>query len=204
MAYWIIFSVVQFAAVAMMVREGLWSNTLTLVNILISGIAAFAFYPPLVVYLDESVTDGQHTYWLDFAVLWALFCVAMVICRSLTAAFSKTRMRFKYPIDDVGGPLVGFIAAWMLASFTMATFHAAPLPKDIFGEKLTYASVDSVSGFSQPDATWLKFFQTVSDASAFGSDSTGRFTANGFVKIYDDRRGKFDKAPSLIVKRGGS
>lgn len=203
MAYWIIFSVVQFAAVAMMVREGLWSNTIALVNILISGIVAFAFYPPLVVYLDESVTDGQHTYWLDFAVLWALFCVAMLVCRSLTAAFSKTRMRFKYPIDDVGGPLVGFIAGWMLASFTMATFHVAPMPKDILGGKIAYNSVDSVSGFSQPDATWLRFFQTVSDAAAFGSDSTGRFSANGFVKIYGDRRAKFDKAPSLIVKRGG-
>lgn len=204
MAYWIIFGIVLFASVAMTVREGLWSNTLTLVNVIFSGLVAFGFYMPLVVYLDESVTDGQHTYWLDFAVLWALFCVAMVICRSLTAAFSKTRMRFKYPIDDVGGPLVGFIAAFVLASFTLATFHVAPMPKDILGGKIAYTSVDSVSNFSQPDAAWLSFFQTVSDAAAFGTDSTGRFSANAFVKIYGDRRAKFDKAPSLIVKRGGS
>lgn len=203
MAYWIIFCVVLFATEAMSVREGLWSNTITLINIIISGIVAFAFYPPLVIYLDESVTDGQHTYWLDFAVLWALFCITMVVSRSLTAALSKTRLRFKYPIDDIGGPLVGFIAAFVLASFTMSTFHVAPLPKDIFGDKLTYTSVDSVSTFSQPDSAWLSFFQTVSDASAFGSSSTGRFSANAFVKIYSDRRGKFDKAPSLIVKRGG-
>ena len=37
----------------MMVREGLWSNTITLVNIIISGLVAFGFYSPLVVYLDE-------------------------------------------------------------------------------------------------------------------------------------------------------
>src|SRR5687767_95241 len=110
MFYWIIFGLVIFATLAMTVREGLWSNTLTLVNIIISGLVAFGFYAPLVVYLDE-MTDGEHTYWLDFAVLWVLFAITMVICRSLTAAFSKTRMRFKYPIDDVGGPLVGLIAA---------------------------------------------------------------------------------------------
>ena len=39
-------------------------------------------------------------------------------------------MRFKHPIDPVGGPLVGFIAAWVLASFTMATLHTSPMPKD--------------------------------------------------------------------------
>jgi uncharacterized membrane protein required for colicin V production len=202
MSYWIIFGIVLFATVAMTVREGLWSNTLTLVNIIISGLVAFGFYAPLVVYLDESVTDGQHTYWLDFAVLWALFCIAMVICRSLTAAFSKTRMRFKYPIDDFGGPLVGLIAAFVLASFTLASFHAAPMPKDFLGGKLAYTSADSASPISQPDATWLKFVASVSSPDALGASSTGRFSANGFVKIYGDRREKFQKAPSLIVKRG--
>ena len=95
MFYSIIFLIVLFAADAMTIRDGLWSNTITLVNILISGIVAFAFYAPIVVYLDETVTAGQHTYWLDFAVLWAVFCVAMLVCRTLTGALSKTRMRFK-------------------------------------------------------------------------------------------------------------
>ena len=138
MAYWVIFCIIVFAAIAMMVREGLWSNTITLINIFISGIVAFGFYSAIVVYLDEDVTSGQHTYWLDFAILWALFAATMVICRSLTAACSKTRMRFKYPIDSVGGPLVGVIAAWVLACFTMATLHVAPMGKEAFGGKLVY------------------------------------------------------------------
>ena len=49
----------------MMVREGLWSNAITLVNIIISGLVAFGFYSPLVIYLDEML-DGQYTYLLDF------------------------------------------------------------------------------------------------------------------------------------------
>ena len=51
----------------MMVREGLWSNTITLINILISGLVAFAFYSPLAIYLDEML-DGEYTYLLDFVV----------------------------------------------------------------------------------------------------------------------------------------
>ena len=71
------------------------------------------------------VTDGQHTYWLDFAVIWALYLRRRwSSAASLTGAASKTRMRFKHPIDPIGGPLVGLIAAWVLASFTLATLHA--------------------------------------------------------------------------------
>ena len=58
-------------------------------------------------------------------------------------------MRFKHPIDPVGGPLVGFIAAWVLASFALATLHVSPMPKDAFGGKLvTNAEVATASPFT--------------------------------------------------------
>jgi uncharacterized membrane protein required for colicin V production len=202
MTYFIVYAIVVFAGLAMTVREGLWSNTLTLLNIIISGLVAFAFYSPIVAYLDEDVTNGQHTYWLDFAVLWALYAATMVIVRTLMGAASKTRMRFKHPIDSVGGPLVGFIAAWVLAAFTLATLHTAPMGKDAFSGKLVYSNVDSASLIMQPDATWLKFVETMSKPAAMGAESVDHFGANAFVKIYTDRREKFDKADSLIVKRG--
>jgi hypothetical protein len=200
--FWAIYGIVLFAGLAMTVREGLWSNVLTLVNIIISGLVAFGLYSPLVRYLDEEVTNGQHTYWLDFAILWALYAVTMLVLRTLMIACSKTRLRFKNPIDPVGGPIVGFIAAWVLAAFTTATLHTAPMPKDAFGGKLVYSDVDSASFITSPDAKWLRFVEAMSKDSAFGSGSTDGFSAKAFVKIYTDRREKFDKAPSLIVKRG--
>jgi hypothetical protein len=139
---------------------------------------------------------------LDFAVIWALYLVAMVITRTLTAAASKTRMRFKNPIDPVGGPLVGLITAWVLAAFTTATLHVSPMPKDAFSGKLTYADVASVSALTSPDAAWLRLVETLSQPAALGSGSTEQFKANAFVKIYSDRREKFDKATSLVVSRG--
>jgi hypothetical protein len=126
----------------------------------------------------------------------------MVVLRTLMIACSKTRLRFKHPIDPVGGPIFGFIAAWVLAAFTTATLHTAPMPKDAFGGKLVYSDVDSASFITSPDAQWLRFVEAMSKDSAFGSGSTDGFSAKAFVKIYTDRREKFDKAPSLIVKRG--
>src|SRR3954469_23112652 len=130
--YWAIYGIVIFAGLAMTVREGVWSNTLTLINTIISGLVAFGFYSSIVVYLDEEATSGQHTYWLDFAIIWALFCVAMIIFRVITGALSKTKLRFKNPIDPVAGPIIGFLATWVLAAFALATLHVSPMPKDAF------------------------------------------------------------------------
>jgi uncharacterized membrane protein required for colicin V production len=199
--YWVIYGVAIFAGLAMTVREGLWSNTITLMNIIISGLVAFGFYSPLVIYLDE-MSDGEHTYWLDYAVVWALYAAAMVVCRTLTAAASKTRLRFKHPIDPVGGPLAGLVAAWVFASFTLATLHTSPMPKDAFGGKLVHADVQSASLFTAPDAAWLRFVEKMSQPTALGSGNTGRFSAKGFVSIYQKRREKFEKATSMVVDRG--
>jgi Colicin V production protein len=201
MIFWVIYLLVVFASLAMMVREGLWSNTITLINVLVSGLAAFGFYSPLALMMDEQLS-GQLTYVLDFVCLWLIFVVTMLICRLLTGLASRTRMRFKYPIDMVGGPLVGLITAWVLASFVTATLHTAPMPKDAFSGKLVQSDVESASALTSPDAAWLRFVELVSLPQALGSNTTDHFTASGFVKIYQDHRGKFEKASGLSVRRG--
>jgi uncharacterized membrane protein required for colicin V production len=208
MLFWAIYLIVLFAGLAMMVREGVWSNTLTLINIIISGLVAFGFYSPLVVYLDESVTNGQHTYWLDFAIIWALFTVTMIILRTLTGAASKIRLRFKHPIDPVGGPIIGFIAAWVLVAFTLATLHTAPMPKNGFSGKLvTSNEVDSASPMTSPDAAWIRFFVNMTGTTSFGYTDTNKSdwqkrAAAAWVQEYSAHREEFDKSESLIVKRG--
>jgi hypothetical protein len=199
--YWAVYLIVLFAGLAMMVREGLWSNTIMLVNIIISGLVAFGFYSPLVIYLDE-MSDGEHTYWLDFAVIWALYAAAMVVTRALTGAASRTRMRFKNPIDPIGGPLMGLIAAWVLAAFTMATLHVSPMPKDAFSGKLTTANFASASWATSPDVTWLRFVEKMAEPPALGRGPQNQFGAEAFIKIYENRREKFDQATSLVVNRG--
>jgi hypothetical protein len=198
--YWAIYGIALFAGIAMMVREGLWSNSITLVNVIISGLTAFGFYSPLVIYLDE-MTDGEHTYWLDFAVIWVLFAAVMVVCRSLTAAASKARMRFKNPIDPVGGPIAAVLAAWTLAAFALATLHMSPMPKDAFSGKLIHDDVESAPFATSPDAAWLRFVETMSQPTALGSGGTTRFSAKDFVKIYETRREKLQTIQSLIVDR---
>lgn len=201
MFYLVIQGIAFFVGLSMTVREGLWSNTITLINITASGLVAFGFYMPIVIKLDE-MTDGRHTYWLDYAVIWTLFSVTMIVCRVATGAASKTRMRFKNPIDPYAGPAVGAMAAAVLTAFTLATLHTAPMPSDAFGGGLLHEDVESDSAMSNPDIAWLRFVEKMSPASAFGSGSTMEFSAKAFVQIYLDRRTAFDKASSLVVGRG--
>ncbi len=111
-------------------------------------------------------------------------------------------MRFKHPIDPVGGPIVGFLAAWVLADFTLATLHTSPMPKDAFGGKLVYSDADSAFMLTSPDAAWLRFVAAMSDPTAYGSGSTDKITAQGFVNLYTQHREKFDKSPDFLPKRG--
>lgn len=200
--FWAVYLAVFFASWAMMVREGLWSNAISLMNILFSGLVAFGFYMPITVYLDEML-DGQYTYVLDFVVIWALFVVAMVICRSLTGAASRTRMRFKYPIDTIGGPILGLLAAWLMAAFVIATLHTAPMPPGAFSEKLLHSDSDvaDASPLTAPDLGWLRIVQGVTSGNSLGLGDRGGFSAKAYVAIYKDHREKFAKAGSLKVKR---
>ena len=205
MWYWIIFGIVFFAAFAMTVREGLWSNTILLFNLLISGVAAFAFYSPLTVMLDEKL-KGEYTYVLDFVCIWALFVGSMIVLGVLTGMASKTRMRFRHPIDSVGGPIVGLIVAWTLSGMVLATLHTAPMPgkEEAFGGAFNYGpgEVDSASPLTTPDIGWLRLVESVTQPSALGRSGMKGFSASAFVTIYGNHREQFSKAPGITVRRG--
>ena len=141
-------------------------------------------------------------------LLKSVYSIAMVVCRTLTAAVSKTRMRFKHPIDPVGGPIVGLIAAWVLTAFTMATLHTAPLGKDVLGGSLVRNDSDiaNASSITSPDLGWLRFFARVTGSNDLGfgkSDDADRVTRSvrAFVRTYEDHRAEFDNADKLIVSR---
>jgi hypothetical protein len=197
--YYGIVAIVFFASMAMMVREGIWSNTLTFFNIIFSGLVAFGFYAPLTIWVDEWL-DGEYTYVLDFLMIWAVFVVAMIVSRLFTDRLSRTRLRLKHPLDPIGGPLVGAIAAFVMTGFVAATLHTAPLAKDTMGGKLAYSEneVDDASALTAPEMFWLRFVEQVGVADGFG---TGGFDASAFEKIYVDHREKLQKAPGLRVDR---
>jgi len=50
--------VILFVCVAMLVREGLWSNALTLVNVLVAGLLATTQWEGLADWIDDQMPSG--------------------------------------------------------------------------------------------------------------------------------------------------
>jgi hypothetical protein len=201
-----IMGITFFAAFAMMVREGLWSNTITLINVLFSGVVAFGLYPPLTIWLDEKLS-GEFTYVLDFVMVWFVFGVSMIVCRLATGFASRTRMRFRHPIDPVGGPLVGLLAAWAITAFGTATLFMAPMPKGAFGDRLSKAAEQldknqqiAVTAITSPDLAWLDFMERVTPAQSLGRPGGPVFSPKRFVASHTIHRDALERSNATWLK----
>ena len=119
---------VFFASVAMCVNEGLWNNTIALISILLSGISAILFGPPLGVLVAAKAGKGGELLWyFVFALVWGVFALSILVFRMLTEKLSGVRMRFMSQIDRIAGPLMGFFVAMVFTSFTAYTLVHIPI-----------------------------------------------------------------------------
>ncbi|TWT87552.1 Colicin V production protein [Pseudobythopirellula maris] len=206
MVYFVIFGIVLFVTVAMTVAEGLWNNLLLLFCVVLSGLTAFGLHQPLTVMLDER-TDGSYTYLLDILVLWLVYAVTVTLLKTLTQQLSRVKVAFEpKPLDQFGGIAVGVLTGWLLAGFTLATLHTAPLARDYFGDKLDYgltrkeaeANMAKVSPITTPDAAWLALTEAALSPAVLGGEG---FSASLYASSYAQHRDKFGKITDSIVKR---
>lgn len=216
--YSIFTAIVLFASFAMMVREGLWNNLISLWAILLGGIGAFGLHQPLTIYFDE-LTGGSYTYLLDFPVLWITFALLVGVIKQVANIISRHRVVFPGPIDNGGGAAVGFLAALAMTGFAMASFHAAPLSGDMMGGAYYYGDslsetkqgFEGASSLTAPDVAWLRFVEMVLSPARLGQggdaaasiefDKLSGFSAPLFVHQHSRHRTKFASLDTTAVKR---
>jgi len=141
-----------------LLREGLWSNAILFINVLIAALLATNFFEPLADWLSEQVPRG--TYFWDIVSLWVLFSVALLIARSATDRVSRVKVRFKGPVDQGGGYLFGILTAWIFVCFVTMTLHTAPLARNFFFEG--FRPENRMMFGAKPDRVWLAFVHRLS------------------------------------------
>jgi len=194
--YYAILGAVFFATLAMYVDKGLWTNTLATMNIVISGLIAFGFYAPAARMAADNGM-GSFTYLLDFLFVWVVYIVAfLVLYRIMSGALSATRMRFKNPIDTVGGPLMAGVAGWVMMCFVAATLHMAPFGKDAFGG--VFADTTRSSPITNPDLAWLSIADKMLSSDHLGGGT--EFSMQTYVTSFFKQREALGKEESLRVK----
>ncbi|QDU54972.1 CvpA family protein [Aeoliella mucimassa] len=195
--YYAILATIFFATFAMCIDKGLWSNTLSIINILLSGLIAFGTYEPLAK-LAADKGMGEYTFVLDFLFIWAIYVLAFILMhRVASQLLSKTRMRFKNPIDTVGGPLTSAVAGWLMMCLVAATLHAAPFERECFGGALVHQNGDSA--ITNPDLAWLSIAQTALNKDNLGAGKG--FSLSDYVNDFSKQRAGLEKQESLRVKR---
>lgn len=197
MWFTIILSIIFFATLAMMVMEGLWSNLITLGQVLLCGLLAFGIYQPITIWADERF-EGSYTYYLDIVVLWGVYAVAMVVVKALCGLLSRTKLRFVHPMDSIGGPLFAAVTAFFMAGFVGATLHTSPLAKETLSAGMVHDDVDGASSLTNPDIAWLRLVETASGAGLLGGQ---QFSPADYVAIYSDHREKFEGTQGFRVRR---
>ena len=149
-----------FFCMAFLYRDGMWSNAIRLFNVVTASLLAINFWEP-VARMAEGFGGfiASLTFYLDFLVLWGLFCVLMIIFQTLTNTFSKVKVRFLSLADRIGSPIFAAWIGWVMICFTTMTLHTAPLGRTfMFGGFQPEKRMFLVG----PDRLWLGFMQKMS------------------------------------------
>lgn len=190
--FYVIVAIVFFATFAMCIQQGLWNNTLTAINMLLSGVIAFGGYMPLAKMAVDSFA-GSYTFIIDFVAIWLLYVVAFIVLHRLLAGqLSKTRLRFKHPIDTIGGPAMAAVAGLLMSGIVGASLNAAPFEKAAFGNVF----LEARAPITNPDVMWLNIAERVMAPDNLGTSSS-KFTQKEFMADFASQREALEKEEGL-------
>lgn len=184
-----------FVAVAFAIwREGPWSGLIMFLNVLLAASLATAWYPSVVARIEPAA--ASYTYLLDFVVLQGLFCVLLLAFREVTDRLSRTRVRFRRPVELAAGPIVAVLTAWVVVCFVAASLHTAPVPRD-FVQPTPEARM--FFGLA-PDIRWLAWVRGSSMSGPFARPSTPFDPDADFIIRYAARRQALEQEQQLRVQ----
>ena len=194
MTFNLLFFLIIFIVIAMMWQEGLWSNALTFVNVVLAALLATNYYEPAADFFEDNAPS--YSYLWDFIAIWLLFSVIYLILRAVTDGISRHRVRFKMPVELAGR--IGFAAltAATIIGFFSMSLHTAPLARTaVKGGFQEQPMSGNFLGLAA-GRKWLAFVQSRSrgplsqvDETAAGTNGVREFDPKSeFVLKYGQRR----------------
>lgn len=185
--------------VAFLWNEGMWSNCLTLVSVLMSALIAMNYWEPLADFAETKMPT--YTYVIDYLCMWLVFFLSIAVFRALTAGLSRTQVRFIPPIEQTGRVVSVFLIGWIMVCFTLSSLHTAPLARTaIRGSFQENPMSNNFLGLA-PDRMWLGYVQHRSKG-ALANPSVRVFDEKGdYIFKYGERRRKFSELSTVRVPK---
>ena len=177
-------------------REGLWSTAIMFLNILAAATFATAWYETLVAFLLKRGLSS-YDYLLDFLCLWGLFAVILLALRETSDRVTRTKVRFRKPVEMFGCPVVAAATAWVVICFTAASLHTTALPRDVI-----QATPEARMFFGlAPDRRWLQWVRGSSLSGPFARKDHAFDQQADFIIRYATRRKQLEAEQELRVRR---
>lgn len=192
--------------------QGLWTNALTVINLLMAGVIATNFHEPVAEVLESF--DKSYTYLFDFLAFWFLFAFAFSMLRAFTDALAPAPLKFAEPVEMAGRSVLALWGAWVFVSLVAFSLHMAPLNPTLSPIGAWESPSDSTFMGLNPDQHWLAFMQS----RTRGALSRGKFSnaedhpsdkeincevfdpRSEFIFKYHERRAKYEKAEFMRVR----
>ena len=180
-------------------REGLWSNTITLFNVITAALLATSFWEPLADFFDGVVFGA--TYLVDFVSLWLIFLVCFSIFRAITDKLSTVRVRFKLPVESAGGAVFSIWVGCVMVCFATMSLHMAPLARDGLGGAFSPKQGAKTVLMFAPDQYWLGFVHRLSsEGGPLATTRPNPFDPKGeFVVKYGQRRANYEATTGIFI-----
>jgi hypothetical protein len=186
---------------ASVMTQGLWSNTLTLINVILAALIATNYFEPLAGYLDSS--EPSLTYVWDFVTIWLIFGLAMVALRAATDFLSPVKVRFFVPVEKAGGIIMALWISWIVVCFATASFHTAPLARHFLGGGFQKTPDAKMFFGLQPDRVWLGWMNRESQGTLSRFGGARPFDAKGdFIAQRANRRFAYEGVMSFTADTG--
>jgi uncharacterized membrane protein required for colicin V production len=199
--------VVIFATAAMLFRDGLWGNAITLVNVVIAGLIAVNYFEPATRYLSSVVPYMDYN--LDVMVFGAMFGAVYAALRYIGLQVSQHTVRFHPIADQIGGGLLSLATGWVLVCLIVFAMHMSPMSRVYFFEGFQ-PEKEMFFGLA-PDRNWLGFVSRQSTGSLGSNvvDAEGNVTSQfdpkgDFMLRYASRRTYLEKRNDAFAPAAGS
>jgi hypothetical protein len=192
MTYTLILLAVILGVLALLFKEGLWANTIALVNVTIAGLVATSYFEPLASILSGGVTS--LSIYFDLLSLAIIFAAVYVLLKVAARKVSQYRVRFHPVLDNTGSVIMALATGWVTVCIFAFATHLAPLSRvflfDSFDpEKRQFFGV-------APDRLWLAFAQR---QSLNGLSSGATFDEKGeYLLKYASRRAWNEKTTTMF------
>jgi hypothetical protein len=194
--------VILFGCVAMIFAEGLWGAAIMFFNVVTAAMLATILFEPTANWFN-SMFGPSYTYFWDFLAIWAVFALSLVVLRIITDMLSRHKVRFKKPVDIIGGVFFAAWIGWILIQFTLFSLHTAPLARNSFDGGFQAEPDSRMFLGLGPDRNWLAFIHTLSAGGSLSRDEPEAHTFDpqaDFILKYAARRAAFEKEPAMRVK----